>query len=164
MERDLEYFSSYFEVDLTQIKKNIELVRKRIGEGHEIMPVLKGNCYGSGTVEVATAIEKDCHINIFGCAHVFEGIEMRKAGITCDILLLSPPAQHGIKYATHGYSPNKPDYRSVLVISGNEIKNEFELGEVEVVDIAPTVASLLGIEFPNCDGRALLEVLKGYKM
>ena len=99
MERDLEYFNSYFEVDLTQIKKNIELVRKRIGEGHEIMPVLKGNCYGSGTVEVATAIEKDCHINIFGCAHVFEGIEMRKAGITCDILLLSPPAQHGIKYA-----------------------------------------------------------------
>ena len=99
MERDLEYFSSYFEVDLTQIKKNIELVRKRIGEGHEIMPVLKGNCYGSGTVEVATAIEKDCNINIFGCAHVFEGIEMRKAGISCDILLLSPPAQHGIKFA-----------------------------------------------------------------
>ena len=92
MERDLEYFSSYFEVNLTQIKKNIELIRKRIGEGDEIMPILKGNCYGSGTVEVATAIEKDCNINIFGCAHVFEGIEMRKAGITCDILLLSPPA------------------------------------------------------------------------
>ena len=61
MDMDLEYYSSYFEVDLTQIKKNIEIVKKRIGEGHKIMPVLKGNCYGSGTVEVATAIEKDCH-------------------------------------------------------------------------------------------------------
>ena len=68
--------------------------------------------------------------------------------------------QHGINYATHGYSPNKPDYRSVLVISGNEIKNEFELGEVEVVDIAPTIANILEISFTNCDGKDLFRMIR----
>ena len=36
-ENDLEYYSSYMEIDLTQIKKNIEPGKKRIGEGHKIM-------------------------------------------------------------------------------------------------------------------------------
>ncbi len=113
-ENDLEYYSSYMEIDLTQIKKNIELVKKRIGEGHKIMPVLKGNCYGSGTVEVATAIEKPCDIDIFGCAHVFEGIEMRNAGVECAILLLSPPAQHAIKYAIE-YNLQMPAFEELSV-------------------------------------------------
>ncbi|MEO4055393.1 alkaline phosphatase family protein [Solibacillus sp. CAU 1738] len=68
--------------------------------------------------------------------------------------------ERGIKYATHGYSPNKPNYTSALVISGEDIKNECELGDVEVIDIAPTIANILGIDFPNCDGRALTEIFK----
>ncbi|WP_431028068.1 alkaline phosphatase family protein [Lysinibacillus sp. LZ02] len=68
--------------------------------------------------------------------------------------------QRGIKYATHGYSPNKPNYTSVLVISGEEVKNEFQLGEVEVINLAPTIATILGINFTNCDGRALTEIFK----
>ncbi|MFF5996434.1 alkaline phosphatase family protein [Lysinibacillus sp. KU-BSD001] len=68
--------------------------------------------------------------------------------------------QGGIKYATHGYSPNKPNYTSVLVISGEAVKNQFELGEVEVIDIAPTIATILGINFTDCDGRALTDIFK----
>lgn len=70
--------------------------------------------------------------------------------------------ERGIKYATHGYSPHKPDYTSVLVISGEAIKSEFKLGEVEVIDLAPTIANILGIDFSNCDGRTLEEMLKDY--
>ncbi|WP_332646044.1 alkaline phosphatase family protein [Lysinibacillus sp. 54212] len=66
----------------------------------------------------------------------------------------------GIKYATHGYSPNKPNYTSALVISGEGIESELQLGEVEVIDIAPTIASILGIDFSACDGRALTEIFK----
>lgn len=67
---------------------------------------------------------------------------------------------HDIKYATHGYSPNKFGYTSNLVISGTGIKNEFELGDVEVIDIAPTIANILGVDFNNCDGRPLTEIFK----
>ncbi len=61
-------------------------------------------------------------------------------------------------YATHGYSPNKPKYQSNLIISGEGIKSEYKIGAVQMVDIAPTMAKILGIEFPECDGRVLHEI------
>ena len=66
----------------------------------------------------------------------------------------------GIKYANHGYSPDKPGYRCVFVVSGNQIKNEYQLGEIEMVDIAPTMGRILGIDFPKCDGRLLNEIFR----
>ncbi|OZQ64769.1 alkaline phosphatase family protein [Paenibacillus sp. VTT E-133280] len=66
--------------------------------------------------------------------------------------------KQGIKYATHGYSPNKEDYRCNLVISGNKVKSDFPIGDLEMVDIAPTMAKILGIDFKPCDGRVLDEI------
>ncbi|WP_107942550.1 alkaline phosphatase family protein [Metasolibacillus fluoroglycofenilyticus] len=66
----------------------------------------------------------------------------------------------GKKYATHGYLPNKPNYTSNLIISGNHVIAGSDIGEVSVVDIGPTIAYLLNLDFPNTDGRALTEILK----
>lgn len=66
--------------------------------------------------------------------------------------------KQGIKYATHGYSPEKEDYRCNLVISGNKVKSDFPIGELKMVDIAPTMAKILGIDFNPCDGRPLDEI------
>lgn len=61
-------------------------------------------------------------------------------------------------YATHGYSPEKSEYRCGFVVSGKCIKKEYQLGEIEMVDIAPTMAAILGIDFGPCDGRVLHEI------
>lgn len=66
--------------------------------------------------------------------------------------------KQGIKYATHGYSPDKEDYRCNLVISGNKVKSDFLIGDLKMVDIAPTMAKILGIDFNPCDGRPLDEI------
>lgn len=66
--------------------------------------------------------------------------------------------EKGIKYATHGYSPDKEGYRTNLVVSGPIIKNNYEINNIEMVDIAPTIASILGIDFPECDGRVVEEI------
>lgn len=66
--------------------------------------------------------------------------------------------KQSIKYATHGYSPDKANYRCILIVSGTKIKNEYQLGDIEMVDIAPTMARILGIDFKNCDGRPLDEI------
>ena len=66
--------------------------------------------------------------------------------------------EQGIKHATHGYKPDKPYYKSVMVISGNSIKKNYLIGSAELIDIAPTMASILGLAFPSCDGSALNEV------
>lgn len=62
--------------------------------------------------------------------------------------------------ATHGYSPDKPDYQCAFVASGAAIKNNFRLGEIQMVDIAPTMATILGIDFYDCDGRPLKEIFR----
>lgn len=72
--------------------------------------------------------------------------------------VISDLKKEGIKYATHGFSPDKADYKCNLVISGDCIKKEYRLGEIQMVDIAPTIAEILGIPFKNGDGRALTEI------
>jgi predicted AlkP superfamily pyrophosphatase or phosphodiesterase len=66
--------------------------------------------------------------------------------------------EKGVKYATHGYSPNKENYRCNLIISGDCIKKGYELNDIEMVDIAPTMGNILGIEFNNGDGIGLSEI------
>ena len=66
----------------------------------------------------------------------------------------------GKVYATHGYSPNKPDYTSNLIISGTRVKSGYDIGRVEVVDVGPTIAHILGVDFHTPDGRALMEVFR----
>lgn len=66
--------------------------------------------------------------------------------------------EQSIKYATHGYLPDKPEYQCNMVISGDCIKDQYQLGEIQMVDIAPTIANILGIDFSQCDGRPLNEI------
>ncbi|NLB43436.1 MAG: alkaline phosphatase family protein, partial [Clostridiales bacterium] len=66
----------------------------------------------------------------------------------------------GKKYATHGFSPDKPGYRCILLVSGPNIKKNHPISSVEMVDIAPTISRILGMDFYPCDGKALDEILK----
>jgi predicted AlkP superfamily pyrophosphatase or phosphodiesterase len=68
--------------------------------------------------------------------------------------------EQGIKYATHGFSPDKPDYKCNLVISGACINDNYQLGDIQMVDIAPTIAEILGVDFKSCDGRSLKEIFR----
>lgn len=58
-----------------------------------------------------------------------------------------------IRHATHGYSPYKPGYTCCFIASGPGIKKNHDIGEMEMVDVAPTIASILGFEMRNVDGR-----------
>ncbi|MEK5466263.1 ectonucleotide pyrophosphatase/phosphodiesterase [Paenibacillus sp. FSL R7-0210] len=66
----------------------------------------------------------------------------------------------GIRYATHGYSPDASGYRCNLVIAGAGIKQGYPIGDLEMVDIAPTMGRILGIEFGPGDGRVLEEIFE----
>jgi hypothetical protein len=47
-----------------------------------------------------------------------------------------------------------------FVISGAGVKKGVVLDKIANVDVAPTIARLLGVEMKNVDGRVLTEVLK----
>jgi len=60
------------------------------------------------------------------------------------------------QYATHGYSPDKPDYTCLFIAVGSNVTARGALGTIEMVDIAPTMARLLDLPFPSCDGKPIV--------
>ncbi len=63
-------------------------------------------------------------------------------------------------YHGHGYLPDHPSMRPLLVLSGAGIAQGRSLGRVKNVDVAPTIAALLGLSMPEVEGRVLRDALK----
>lgn len=59
----------------------------------------------------------------------------------------------------HGYLPTNPRMYTSLVLSGAGIERGVTIGHVRNLDIAPTVARLLGLDMRNVSGRVLEEAL-----
>lgn len=62
-------------------------------------------------------------------------------------------------HATHGYLPHKGP-QPVLLGYGPDIKEGIILEEGNVIDVASTLADLLGISLPDTDGKSIKEILK----
>lgn len=63
-------------------------------------------------------------------------------------------------YHGHGYLPDHPSMRPLLVLSGAGIVPGRSLGHVRNIDVAPTIAALLGLSLEGVEGRVLREALK----
>lgn len=59
---------------------------------------------------------------------------------------------------THGGRADDPDYDSIFIASGRGIKPGIRLERMRNLDVAPTVAHLLGISLPDAEGRVLTEI------
>ena len=59
----------------------------------------------------------------------------------------------------HGYLPTNPKMFTSLVLSGRGIRKGATIGHVRGLDVAPTIARLLGIEMRDVEGRVLVEAL-----
>jgi len=65
------------------------------------------------------------------------------------------------KKADHGYHPTeKADYATFYAMAGPGVKAGVKIEEMSLVDIAPTWAKLLGLEFEDVDGKVIKEMLK----
>lgn len=61
--------------------------------------------------------------------------------------------------ACHGYSPEKSDYNTLFIASGNGIRTGQALTSMRLIDEGPTLARLLGLDLGAVDGRVLEELL-----
>lgn len=60
----------------------------------------------------------------------------------------------------HGYLASDPKLNGMFVAWGHGVKRGAQLGEIRNVDVAPTVAALLGLKMENVEGRVLMEALR----
>lgn len=79
---------SWVEIDLRQLKLNLNECRKYLKKGQDIIVVVKADAYGHGDVQVAKALE-EIGVKHFAVSNAEEGVRLRKNGITGSILVLS---------------------------------------------------------------------------
>jgi predicted AlkP superfamily pyrophosphatase or phosphodiesterase len=77
-------------------------------------------------------------------------------GATFDESALDPLVGPSKYKGAHGYSPDKPEMKASLVLWGDRVPRGTNLGDVQMIDIAPTIARLAGLSLPTAEGRALV--------
>ncbi|HYG78327.1 MAG TPA: alkaline phosphatase family protein [Planctomycetota bacterium] len=60
----------------------------------------------------------------------------------------------------HGYLNDDPQLNGVFLAFGYGIKKGVTIETMRNIDVAPTIAKLLGVELPNVDGKVLTEILE----
>jgi predicted AlkP superfamily pyrophosphatase or phosphodiesterase len=74
-----------------------------------------------------------------------------------DLPFIEKPERGG----SHGHDPNLPDLHAIFVAWGAGIKPGVRLGEISNIDVAPTIAKLMGFSIPRAEGKPLKGALSG---
>jgi predicted AlkP superfamily pyrophosphatase or phosphodiesterase len=72
-----------------------------------------------------------------------------------DVVVDAPEGSLG----AHGYPATDPDLGALFIASGAGIRPGVSLGVIDSVDVAPTMAELLGLTLGNVDGKPLKQIL-----
>jgi predicted AlkP superfamily pyrophosphatase or phosphodiesterase len=60
----------------------------------------------------------------------------------------------------HGLPAHFPSMKASFILAGPGVKQGVVLEDSRMIDIAPTLARLLGLELPEADGRPLTQLLE----
>lgn len=85
-----EFLRAWAEIDIAALIHNLREIKKRAGK-RKIMAVVKANAYGHGAMQLAPVISG--YADAFAVATFEEAMELRKAGVEKEILILSPVPQ-----------------------------------------------------------------------
>ena len=66
-----------------------------------------------------------------------------------------PGSHHGI----HSFWPTRPNFRSTLILAGDHIR-AMRLPEISILQIAPTLADILGVKLPEAKAASLWPEIK----
>lgn len=78
---------AWIELDMDALEHNVRFLQSRLPAGCRLMPAVKANAYGHGAVTIAKELNR-LGVDSFCVACASEGIELRKAGVKGEILIL----------------------------------------------------------------------------
>jgi predicted AlkP superfamily pyrophosphatase or phosphodiesterase len=84
-----------------------------------------------------------------------EGYAFNLEAIGDDFVILNPNPSAG----SHGFLSSEPKMNAIFVAAGAGLKPRTTLPIVDNIDVAPTIARLLGISLKHASGRVLEEIL-----
>ena len=97
---------SWVEIDLSAIRHNVSVAKNRLRPGARLCAVVQADAYGHGAVEVSRAALQ-AGASQLAVATVQEGVELREAGLTAPIMILSePPIEAAPLLLAHNLVPS----------------------------------------------------------
>lgn len=112
---DLEEISRA-DIDLVQLRKNIEIIRSKLKPEVKFMAVAKGDGYGHGLVPIAKELEK-CRCDAIGVVRLVEAIALRESKIRIPIIILAPLLPSQTSWAVvHDVTPMVDNERIVAAL------------------------------------------------
>jgi alanine racemase len=78
-------------INLSSLTHNLNVFRSKLKPGVKVMAMVKAFSYGSGSYEIAHLLQFS-GVDYLSVAYTDEGIDLRKAGITMPIMVMSPDA------------------------------------------------------------------------
>jgi hypothetical protein len=106
------------------------------------------------TFEIARVIEQPDLSEIGGYPEASFFVEM-KPGADVGSSFSGPIIQAAPGSGTHGYLPDRPEMRASLFIMGRGIAAGRNLGLVDMRQVAPTIAMILGVSLPSAKAEKL---------
>lgn len=77
------------EVNLSAVVQNLNYYRSFMRPETKMVCMVKASAYGAGAVEIAKTLQ-DNHVDYLAVAVADEGVELRRAGITANIMVMNP--------------------------------------------------------------------------
>lgn len=128
----------------------------------------KDEAYCKGLREDLVALS---HAPLNGIAAVIDNEELRRRGAfpdACALIAMTPGAQIGPaapperpaipiapEEGEHGYLPEVPGMLAAFFVAGKGIAPHQSLGYIDMRQVAPTLAKLLGVEMPTADFKPI---------
>ena len=121
--RKNQYYRVEADINLDAIYENVSNIKKIINPNTKIMIVIKADGYGHGAIPVAKTI--DSIVDGYGIATVEEGINLRKSGISKDILILgyTSPTQYK-EIIAYNITPTVFQYSAAYELSKEAVKTK----------------------------------------
>ncbi|MCB0477220.1 MAG: bifunctional UDP-N-acetylmuramoyl-tripeptide:D-alanyl-D-alanine ligase/alanine racemase [Crocinitomicaceae bacterium] len=79
---------TWLEIDLSSMRNNIRVFRKRLAPGTNLLAMVKASAYGGGMDRIGKVLENE-GIDYLGVAYTEEGVKLRKAGIHTPTLVMN---------------------------------------------------------------------------
>lgn len=98
------------EVNLRAVVDNLNHYRSFLRRDTKIVCMVKADGYGSGAVEVAKTLQ-DHHVDYLAVAVADEGVTLRKAGITGNIMIMNPETTAFKTMFDYGLEPEVYSFR-----------------------------------------------------
>ena len=95
-------------------------------------------------------LERDEVAALGGTGKAEFAVDMRP-GFSLGNALVGPAVRTIKPGGTHGYSPTHPEMLASFLITGSGIRRNFDLGQIDMRNVAPTLAKYLGASLPTAD-------------